>query len=228
MRILIVEDEALIAQRVERLTRNILGNSLQRLTLKPTFEAARSYLKEYPLDLMILDLNLNGKDGFGLLEESVAGAFQTIILSAYIDKAIQAYEYGVLDFIPKPFNQDRLAKAFDRYQNLTERAAFPTKFLAIRKRQQLTLVEVADIAYLKGSGNHAQLVLNSGQTYLHDKSLQQLSKLLPTHFERIHKSYIVNLKMIKSISRQYEVQLINGELLPISRTKFKALKATIG
>jgi len=228
MRILIVEDEALIAQRIERLTRNILGTSLQRLILKPTFEAARSYLKEHPLDLLILDLNLNGKDGFGLLEESVAGAFQTIVISAYIDKAIQAYEYGVLDFIPKPFNQGRLTKAFDRYQNLTEKAAYPTKFLAIRKRQQLTLVEVSDILYLKGSGNHAQLVLQSGQTFLHDKSLQQLSKLLPLHFERIHKSYIVNFKMIEGISGQYEVQLINGETLPISRTKYKALKASIG
>ncbi len=228
MRILIVEDEALIAQRIERLTREILGAQLRQLTTKASLEGARLHLSEFPVDLLMLDLNLNGKNGFQLLEESVASSFHTMILSAYTEKAILAYEYGVLDFIPKPFGKSRLQKAFDRYSNKAYRAEIPVKYLAVRKKQKLELVEVKDICYIKGAGNLSELFLTDGQSLLHDKSLHHLAKLLSVDFERIHKSFIVNLKMVKSISGKYEILLRNGECIPISRTKFKAIKDRIG
>ena len=224
MRLLIVEDEALIAQRIERLSREILGHDLIQLAVKPTLESAKAYIHEYPLDLLILDLNLNGKDGFQLLEESVAGAFHTMILSAHTDKAILAYEYGVLDFIPKPFNKARLQKALDRYTNQSYRAEYPTKYLAVKKKTQLKLVDVEHISYIRGAGNHAELYLTDGSIELHDKSLQHISMLLPSCFERIHKSYIVNMKMIASISNNYSITLKNSVQIPISRTKYKSLK----
>ncbi len=224
MRILIVEDEALIAQRIERLIKEILGQQLRQLNIKSTLESARHHIHHHPIDLLILDLNLNGKNGFKLLEETVAGAFQTMILSAYIDQAILAYEYGVLDFIPKPFNKKRLQTAFERYTNHTYRAEYPTKFLAVRKKQKLQLISVDDIIYIKGAGNHSEISLNNGQNSLHDKSLNHLTKLLSSDFERIHKSFIVNLKMVASISNKYEINLKNGETIPISRAKYKAMK----
>ena len=224
MRILIVEDEALIAQRIERLSREILGNELVQLTIKPTLESARAFIHEYPLDLMILDLNLNGKNGFQLLEESVAGAFHTMILSAHTERAILAYEYGVLDFIPKPFNKDRLQKALNRYTNQNHRAEYPTKYLAVKKRSQLKLIDVEQITYIQGAGNHAELNLLDTTTELHDKSLQHIAMLLPDYFERIHKSFIVNMKMILSISSNYTIILKNKQQIPISRSKYKILK----
>lgn len=224
MRILIVEDEALIAQRIERLTRDILGQELRQLTVQPTLESAFNHIKEQPIDLLILDLNLNGKNGFQLLEQAIAGAFQTFIVSAYTDKAVAAFEYGVLDFIPKPFNKNRLEKAFERFKNANYKAAFPTKYLAVRKNGHLQLVDIEKINFIKGASNYAELYLANGQSELHDKSLQQIMMLLPTHFERIHKSYIVNMKMISSISNQYEVLLKNNVCIPISRSKYKALK----
>ncbi|MGK0366549.1 MAG: two-component system response regulator LytT [Saprospiraceae bacterium] len=224
MRILIVEDEALIAQRIERLTREILGNELQQLTIKPTLESASLFADEYPIDLMILDLNLNGKDGFQLLEKSVAQSFQTMILSANTDLAIQAYDYGVLDFIAKPFNKTRLEKAFQRYSNQNYRAEYPTKYLAVKKNQKMQLVDIEEIVFIKGAGNYGELNLKDGKRELHDKSLQHLEKLLPSHFERIHKSFIVNLKMVDSISTKYEVVLKNGEIIPIGRAIYKRVK----
>lgn len=224
MRVLIVEDEALIAQRIERLTREILGLQLKQLIIKHTFESARHLMLTSPIDLLMLDLNLNGKNGFKLLEETVAATFHTVILSAYIDKAIEAYEYGVLDFIPKPFNKARLQKAFERFTRQSYRADHPARYLAIRKRQKLQLIEVKDILYIKGAGNHSLVHLESDDSYLHDKSLNHLIKLLPYEFERIHKSYIVNLKMVEHISNNYEVLLKNGYTIPISRTIFKNIK----
>lgn len=228
MRLLIVEDEALIAQRIERLTKDILGDQLKQLVIKSTFEGANYHLHQSPIDLLILDLNLNGQNGFQLLQASIAESFQTIVLSAYVDKAIIAYDYGVLDFIPKPFNRERLKKAFDRYYNHSYRPVHSTKYLAIKKRQKLALVEVETISYIKGSGNHSMLFLKNGENHLHDKSLRELAKLLPPYFERLHKSYIVNIKMIKAITTQYEIILNNQLHLPISRSRYKQIKDRFG
>lgn len=224
MRILIVEDEALIAQRIERLTREILGAEVQQLTIRPTSESAALFLRESPLDLMILDLNLNGKDGFELLKKTVAESFQTMILSANTDRAIEAYDHGVLDFIAKPFTKKRLEKAFKRYTSQNYRAENPVKYLAIRKSQKMQLVDIEQIAFIKGAGNYGELHLKDRKTELHDKSLQHLNKLLPPHFERIHKSFIVNMRMVESISNKYEVILKNGEIIPISRSIYKRVK----
>ncbi|MBK7227614.1 MAG: hypothetical protein IPH97_01775 [Ignavibacteriales bacterium] len=62
-------------------------------------------------------MNLNAKDGFELLKQVVSQSFHTIVISANINRAIEAFEYGVLDFIPKPYNIERLKAAFQRLQS---------------------------------------------------------------------------------------------------------------
>ena len=75
---------------------------------------ALCFIENNSLDLVLLDLNLNGDNGFDLLTTAVSESFHTIVISAYKDQAITAFEYGILDFVPKPFNRDRLEQAFDR------------------------------------------------------------------------------------------------------------------
>ena len=72
------------------------------------------FIKEQSIDLLFLDLNLNREDGYELLEEVAAESFHTIIVSAYKDRAIRAFEYGVLDFVAKPYTEERLSLAIQR------------------------------------------------------------------------------------------------------------------
>ena len=108
MNILIVEDESRIAKRIERMTRDIFGDTLQSLKHINTLHEALPFIENNSLDLVLLDLNLNGDNGFDLLTTAVSKSFHTIVISAYRDQAITAFEYGVLDFVPKPFNRERL------------------------------------------------------------------------------------------------------------------------
>ncbi|MEL6988117.1 MAG: LytTR family DNA-binding domain-containing protein [Bacteroidota bacterium] len=225
--VLIVEDEPLLAKRIERFVRASKQIQLGRLTIKSTLSAAHSFIQSHPIDLLFLDLNLNGKDGFEMLKDSVSKGFQTIIISAYIDKAIEAFEFGVLDFIPKPFNQSRLEKALSRIVDPSYRAKFPLKYLAISKHQKLELIKIEDVQYLKGAGNYTELHLANDKMELHGKSLQNILLLLPDNFERVHKSYIVNMDLVESISYQYEIKLNNQKTLPISRSKYQSLKSKL-
>lgn len=228
MKILIVEDEARIAKRTERLTRDILGQSLQSLTHLSTLQEALKFIENSSLDLLLLDLNLNGESGFDLLTTAVSKSFHTIIISAYKDQAITAFEYGVLDFVPKPFNRERLEQALNRTINKERSITNEVRYLAVRKRQKLQLVPTKELVYIKGAGTYTELFLTNGDKELHDKSLEKLEQLLPA-FERVHKSYLVKLSEVEEIivksGSKYMAQLKDGTLIPIGRTKYRKLKA---
>jgi two-component system, LytTR family, response regulator len=229
MNILIVEDEARIAKRIERMTRDIFGNNLQSLTHIGTLDKAMHFIENRSLDLVLLDLNLNGDNGFNLLKTAVSKSFHTIVISAYKDQAITAFEYGVLDFVPKPFNIDRLEQAFNRAISKETVATNMIKTLAIKQRGRIQLVPIANLLYIKGAGAYTELFLTDGAKALHDKSLEKLEQLLSHQFERVHKSYLVKRSEIKEImvasGSKYMAELKNGALIPIGRTKYKDLKA---
>ncbi len=227
MKILVVEDEAVVGRRIELLCRRILGDHLESITLKETFEDAADTLATSPIDVLLLDLNLHGENGIQLLQTAAAGAFHTIIVSANTDYALQAFEYGVTDFVPKPFSQERLAQAFSRITDPAGRAVSPAKYLAVRKQGKIETIPLQDVAYFQGAHNYSELVLRDGRRLLHDKSLEKLGLVLPTGFERIHKSYLVRFSDIAAIhvheGTRYEVELHSGQRLPVGRTRYRDL-----
>ena len=228
MKILIVEDESRIAKRVERFTREILGDTLQSLHHANTIHNALHYIENNVLDLILLDLNLNGDNGFDLLTTAVSKSFHTIIISAYKEQAITAFEYGVLDFVLKPFNKNRLEQAFNRIIKKEKPATDTVKFLAVKKRYKIQLIPIEKVLYIKGAGIYTELFLVDGKKMLHDKSLEKLEQLLSYSFERIHKSYLVKLSEVKEVivksGSKYMAELNNGERIPIGRTKYKDIK----
>ncbi|TQV85920.1 LytR/AlgR family response regulator transcription factor [Aliikangiella coralliicola] len=228
MRIIVVEDEPLVAQRIVRLSKQILRSDLVSISIQSTLEGAINYLQEHCIDLLLLDLNLNGKDGFEVLKQAVAQAFHTVIISANTDKAVAAFEFGVLDFVSKPVTVKRLQTAFERYHSSETGAARSTKYLSIRKPQGLTLIDVEDIRYIQGSGIYAEIHLQKGESELHDKSLNVLESILPASFIRIHRSFIVNLRDASHFrshgGSKYDLVLHNAETLPVSRTRYKYIK----
>ncbi len=229
MKVLIIEDESRIAKRVERMTREIIGSNLSSLTVINTLHEGLSFIENNTLDLVLLDLNLNGEDGFNLLARAVSGAFHTIIVSANTHQALRAFEYGVLDFVPKPFNRDRLEQAFNRVVSADEGQTHTVKYLSVKKRHTIQLVPIEDVVYVKGAGAYSELMLEDGSKELHDKSLEKLEQLLSPHFVRIHKSYLVKISEVVEVKvssgSKYMAALKTGELIPIGRTKYKELKA---
>ena len=238
MKIQIVEDVGMIADRLERLTRETLARHLPDIHVSHSLESARQFIRSHSINLLMLDLNLHGKSGFELLEEIVAEPYHTIIVSAYADKALTAFEYGVLDFVPKPFSGERLKKALNRFLNAylesgnemdvdqSDCKQALTRFLTIRDDGQTIRIPLEKIAHLTGAGSYTEIHLEDGQQYLHCKSLGALSAILPVTFERIHKSHIVRGGVIENISivgdHKYEALLQTGTRLPISRKWYQS------
>jgi two-component system response regulator LytT len=232
MRILIVEDEPLIARRLLQHCRDILGDRLEIAAAAGSFDAASARLRETPFDVVLLDLNLQNRDGLDLLATVAAQSFHTIVVSADKTRALEAFEYGVIDYVPKPFTAERLAQALRRVGEPGGRAVQPARRLAVRKSGRIEVIAVDDVIYVEGADKYSELVLADGRRELHDKTLSGLEAVLPPSFVRIHKSYLVRLDLITrlhaSAGSHYEAELRNGVRLPVSRTKYQEIKAQLG
>ncbi|WP_343610811.1 LytTR family DNA-binding domain-containing protein [Chryseobacterium oranimense] len=228
MNIVIIEDEARIARRLQRMTSEFFMDKPNEIIICDSLQKGLEKVSAQIPDLVLLDLNLNGDNGFELLEHMVAASFHTIIVSANIDKAITAFAYGVLDFVPKPFDQERLFKALTRFVTPTLKPHEDIKYLAVKRAGQVRLINISEVIYIKGAGIYTELHLSNGHNELHDKSLEYLQQLLPERFERIHKSYLVNFQQIEKIiinpGTRYGALLKTGEILPVGRSKYKDLK----
>ncbi len=231
MKILIVEDERPMAEDIRDLTRAILGSRVSSIKILTTLHDAMDYLSEHAIDVLLLDLNLNERDGFDILKQAVARAFHTIIISAYSDRALEAFEYGVLDFIPKPYNATRLAAAFDRLRNNYALDKQALKYLSVRRFGMIEVVPLTEVEYFKAANVYTELHLADGSVKIYDKSLKDLKKLLPSSYLRVHKSYIVDLGNIRKIFNhgggQYDIELGSGARLPLSRLRARELRKRI-
>ncbi len=238
MHLVIVEDEPLVQQRLLRLSRKILADRLQKVQVFDDIDEAEVYLEENCVDLLLLDLNLQGRDGFTLLKSQVAASYHTIIVSAYADKAINAFEYGVLDFVAKPFTEQRLTKAFQRLLESQQRSDYGCRYLSVKVAQSIELVPVSELSFVRAEGHYAELNLpdanspNEWKTFLHSKSIDKISAILPESFLRVHRSYLVNMNRVKELKvaagGRYLLELLSGHSIPVGRTRYKELKQKLG
>jgi two-component system response regulator LytT len=227
MKILIIEDEARIARRVERMTNDFFeGNAT--ISICDSLKKGMDYLEKETIDILLLDLNLNGRDGFEVLSTMTSRSFQTIVVSANTENALRAFELGVLDFVPKPFDRERLFLALGRTVTIKKEHNNVMRYLSVRKSGSIKLIELTDISHIQGAGIYSEVHLLNGTKALHDKGLDALEKILPSGFERIHKSYIVQTvhadQILISSGSRYALQLKNGETLPIGRSRYKTFR----
>lgn len=115
MKIIILEDEPVHAKFLTKLLNIVLESSIKEIKHVTSIDEADKELKSSPIDLLFLDLNIFGFDGFDILERIPTIFTNTIVVSANTDNAIRAFEYGVIDFIPKPISEERLRLALERH-----------------------------------------------------------------------------------------------------------------
>ncbi len=227
MHVIIVEDEPAILRRLERQITELLGDKLDKLKCYDNLDDAQDYISQQSIDLLFLDLNLRGKNGFTILSTLTASSFHTIIVSANTDKAIEAFEYGVLDFVAKPFTKARLEQAINKLFETNQRQDYGVRFLSVKQASVIQLIEINKIDYIVASGHYSEIFFQQSSR-LHDKPIQKLLPLLPPNFEHIHRSFIVNMNKVVSLvtepGSKYTLELVGGQQLPISRTRYTKIK----
>jgi|CXWL01.1.fsa_nt_gi DNA-binding LytR/AlgR family response regulator len=230
MRIAIVEDEAVVARRLVRMLGEIAGGpEVAEIEVRPTLAAALELVRGWRCDVLFLDLNLGGEDGFRVLEQAAAGPFETVVVSAHHDQALRAFDYGVADFVAKPWSAERLRIAFDRALGKAGRPGGGARSLVIRRGREVLAIAIERVVFARGADDYSELHLADGTMHLHEKSLAGLESLLPSQFMRIHRSYLVDVDRLRSLrtaegGRLWAV-LEGGQALPVGRLYREATRA---
>src|SRR6202790_3731213 len=252
MRAIIADDERLAREKLR-----ILLASEPNIKLVAEChggQQALSAIRTYRADLLLLDIQMPGMDGFQVLNELSPEEMPVVIFtSAYDQYAIRAFEAHALDYLLKPFDQERLHHAIERARlelnksrdrEITHRildllsqvkSEMPTPSsegrLVIRAKGRVVFLNLSEIDWIEASANYVRL--NAGkESHLFRETIGRVSERLnPSHFVRVHRSTIVNVRKIKELipvnSGEYIVVLKNGKELSCSRSYRAALGSMI-
>ena len=180
-------------------------------------------LENNKVDLLFLDIQMPGMTGIEMLEKLTVKPV-TIITTANHDMALDAFNLDVVDYLIKPFSFERFSHAIDRakaylqYKNQdnSEMTEKPDYFM-VKSDYKVVKIFFKEIKYIQGLGEYVKIILDKGNFVVTLEALKNLEKMLPQEsFVRIHKSYIINIELIRSVSGN-TVVLSDGKSLPIGK-----------
>lgn len=243
-RVIIIDDESL--------ARSIVKEYLQAYPqLEVVAECANGYeglkaIQEHRPDLIILDIQMPKITGFEMLE--LLDQWPAVIFATAFDEyAIKAFEANAVDYLLKPFSEERFGKALQKFlahkQNPQQHAAIE-KVLAqpdnseektrivVKTNNDISIVPVADIHYFEAYDDYVKIFTKNAY-YLKKQTMNYYEQVLdPSLFFRTHRSFIVNLRQLTRIEplekNTYLALLKDGKKIPLSRPAYLKLKEKLG
>jgi two-component system LytT family response regulator len=228
-RVLIVDDEPL--------ARDVIRGLLSRLDDVTVVgecgngNHAIQAIEETEPDLVFLDVQMPDLDGFGVLRALPAERQPVIILvTAYDQFAVKAFEAEALDFLVKPFTDDRFYQALERaLRRLTP--AYRTRLLVTSGRRSISLA-VASVTWIAAEDYYARIYAGNASHLLRETLTALEGELDPRSFVRIHRSALVNVAHIRELRRgadgRYTVILRDGTSLRVSERRRAAVLKALG
>lgn len=183
--------------------------------------AALSSLKEQPVDLIFLDVEMPVLTGFDLLE-SLDPFPNVIIVSGKVEYAFKAFKYNAIDYLQKPIVSSRFKEAVRRVHEklMGNSDKVEGAYISIKSNYRRIKVRLHKILWIEALGDYIKLITPE-TNHVVLTTMKSFEKRLPEDmFFRVHKSYIVNVRKIDSYSKKYVE--INKKKIPLSRRK-KAL-----
>jgi two-component system, LytTR family, response regulator len=231
IRTIVVDDEPLARTSVLALLRR--DSQVEVVGECASGAEAIAAIERLQPDLVFLDIQMPECTGFDVLERLGARLGSEIVfVTAHDTYALQAFDAGALDYLLKPFTDERFDVTLRRVKSrMLLRGAAPDRRLFIRSVGQISLVRIADIDWIEAADYYASLHVGP-QAHLIRRTIAQLDRELdPSMFCRIHRSSIVNLSRIQSLTLnaggEYDVVLQDGRHLRLSRGYRRGLHARL-
>ena len=235
-RVVIADDEPL-AREVIRSLLKPAGDMTVVAECRTGVDVVEAVRAHQP-DLLFLDVAMPDLDGLAALARLGADAVPaTVLVTAFEEHALEAFDRAALDYLVKPFTDERFRVALDRARRrLAERAAsgpgYRVRFLATVGRRQVP-VPAAAVRWIEARSYYARLHLDDGRTHLIRRSLGTLERELdPGRFVRAHRGVIVGLDHVTELRQdptgRTELILRGGERVPVSERRRGLVRERLG
>ena len=205
------------------------------LILQNSFESAidaLSFLQENNVELMFVDINMPDLNGMDFVK-SLENPPKIIFTTAYSEYALEGFKVDALDYLLKPIDYAAFLKAsnkakswFDLQSSKPEQINSNDDFLFIKSEYKILRVKLNDIKYIEGMREYVRIHLTNEKPIMTLLSMKAVEQQLPSaNFMRVHRSYIVNLKMITTIERNRIV--FDKVYIPVSEQHKEAFQQFI-
>ena len=199
-------------------------------------------INEYKPDLIFLDIQMPGMNGFEVLPH-LEEIPQIIFSTAYDKFALQAFEVHAVDYLLKPYTQVRFRQAIERVRNtltndniqplaeklVMDHVRYPERIL-VQAAKKLITIAAADIVWVEAYGDYSKLYTLK-ESYVSNFGISVLeNKLNPSMFIRVHRSSIININFIKEVNRypgSYDVLMETNDKIVVSRSYMENLRNLI-
>lgn len=193
-----------------------------------TYPSAKAFLLDYAeekdFDILLLDIEMPGMSGVELAKavRKENSTVQIVFITGYYEYFSDGFDVSALHYLIKPADERKLMPVLDRaVSNLTYRQ----RAVLLSSPDGDVKVSLADIYYVESENVHVAVHTPSG-VYRSRISLAKFSEQLDETFLKVHRSYIVNLKYVKKITRT-DITMVNGDLVPISRGMYDEVYAAL-
>jgi len=227
LKIAICDDEANQIEYLSDVVTTWAKKNRHAVEIKP-YSAAKSllfdYCEEKDFDILLLDIEMPGMSGVELAKavRKENATVQIVFITGYYEYFSDGFDVSALHYLIKPADERKLMPVLDRaVSNLTyrQRSVLLTSPEGDRK------VSLADIEYVESENVHVAVHTVSG-VYRSRISLAKFAEQLDETFIKVHRSYIVNLKYVKKITRT-DITMVSGDLVPISRGMYDEVHAAL-
>ena len=228
MKALLIDDERLARNELRRLLKvhpeiEIVGEAVNA-------GEALERIAELKPDLLFLDIQMPGDDGFTLLEKIDPPLPQVVFTTAYDEFAVKAFEFNALDYLLKPVDPNRLATAMEKLRSHTarsgegsvnrERLGLDDKVF-VREGDHCWFVPVKNIRLLESEGNYTRLYFDDHKPQLFRSLTAMEERLDSKHFFRANRKQVINLAWVEDIEPWFSggllVKLKGGIKVELSR-----------
>jgi len=241
IRTLIIDDEPLARSRI----RSMLAAhaDIDVVAECSTAGETTTLLRAEPAALLLLDIEMPEASGFDMLQTIAIERRPAIVfVTAHEEFALDAFEANAVDYLVKPFSQERLDRALWRVRRFIEGKSAARPFgspsrrwrerFAVRVRNEVVFMKVSSIDWIAAAGNYVRLYAGS-ESHLLRESLQNVAaELDPAVFLRVHRSAIVNIervcKLVPAPDGSLSIILQNATAIPLGATYRAALEEALG
>jgi DNA-binding LytR/AlgR family response regulator len=246
LRAILCDDEPLALDRLTDMVGRTAGTEI--VGKAANGNAALSTISEYRPDVVFLDIEMPGLDGFDVVEQLArtgAAAPLIVFVTAYPEFAAHAFDSGAIDFLTKPVRLGRLETALDRVRRAIadrsaqarlneivrqlehlrqerETHAHGDRHLWVAQRGEMVRVDLDAIVWVQAEGEYVRLHLENS-SYLHREPISAfVNRLDPARYVRIHRSHVIDRNRVMSVRRRpaggYVVRIADGQEIPVGRS----------
>lgn len=241
---LIVDDEYIEGEQLQEILRRKCP-SIQNVKYLQSPVDAILHIKEHPVDLLFLDIQMPKMNAFEFIEIIGSEHLPPIVFTtAHSKYAVQAFKVRALDYLLKPIDDNELMAAVDKASALTsgelekrlnslvenQPESFGSR-IAITEGQTHHFIKLKDIVRVEGSGSYSAFYLSDGKKFTTCKPLNAYSARLENQgFVRSHQSHLANLSYVSSyhMSNGGELFLENADRIPVSARRKTHVKQALG